>query len=869
MSEKATFGSWLRDRRKVLDLTQDQLAQSVDCSLTLIRKLEADERRPSKQIAELLAAHLDIRADERPDFVRFARSRNVQFSPTEKSPWRTLRHRMTNLPVPPTPLFGREKDIATVVQQIVRNRVRLLTLVGPPGIGKTRLAIACADQLLDHFDNGVYFISLAPLREPDLVAATIARMLSVKEIAGQSSLESLRQHLADKRIVLVLDNFEQVVAAAPVVAQLLIECPWLQILVTSRVSLHIRAERQFRVEPLALPALTEKDSAQMLKSAAVQLFADRAQSVEPNFSLSRENGSTIAQICVRLEGLPLAVELAATRVDELSLHEMLAQIEHRLALLTEGPGDLPTRHRTLRGAIDWSYDLLDATQRQLFARLAVFVEGWTTETARAICSPDLTEADLTRALSTLADANLVVKEKQSDSESRWSMLETIREYGNERLTIAEQTDETAKRHADFFLAFAESAAPYLSGPHQVEWLNRLNHDHYNLNAAMQWAIVHGEAGLALRLGVALHLYWYKQTWLIEGGSWLKRALVLPTASTVAPPVRQNAFRCASQLAWAHADFAEAEHLAEESHTLAREIGDRRAMASALHVLANVATDTSDFARASALHEQNLALWRELGDRSGIASSLNNLGRIAYYRGEAAQAIQYHEESLALQRDLGDHFGIAAALNNLGGALADNLRELDRAATLLQESLALSREPGENYFLIPFTLAHLGRVALYMGDLERARTVLEEALSIAREWQSRTGIAFALLYLAQVALSRNDLGQAMSRLQEGLELQRKFADKGAGARYLTTIATLLCSQSQSIRAATLVGAIAGLCNRAGIRPPPAHQKQHDITVSLIRARLDEPTFHTAFDRGYAMTMAQAFDFAFSREEITGT
>ncbi len=861
MSDEPTFGSWLKDRRKVLDLTQDELALRVGCSLTLIRKIESKERRPSKQIAELLAIHLNIPSDERGDFVRFARSKNAHFSETAKSPWRTLRHHLTNLPVSPTRLFGREKESEDIVRQVVHDRVRLLTLVGPPGIGKTRLAIACAEKLLDHFDDGVYFVALAPLREPDLVAPTVARAIGAKEIAGQSLLNSLTQHLAGKRILLVLDNFERVVAAAPLAAELLTNCPWLQLLVTSRISLHVRVERQFRVAPLALPPLvSDAKPEQLLEYSSVQFLVDRVLSIQPNFIPSSQDAIACAQICARLDGLPLAIELVAGRANTFSPQELLAQMARRLTLGTEGARDLPPRHQTLRDAITWSYELLDALTQMLFSRFSIFVGGWTTKMAYAICGHGVTESVFTEALSRLADSSLVVREKDLDSESRWSMLETIREYAAERLAIAEQTEETAKHHAEFFLAFAESAAPHLSGPHQVAWLDRLDLDHDNLHAALGWAIEQGDAELALRLGGALYLYWYKQSWMDQGRRWLKRALELSETRNVEPSLRQRALNNTAFLDWAQADFEEAEQLGEESYALAREIGDRRTMAEALHNLANVAADRSDFARAIALHEQNLALWRDLGDKARMASSLNNLGRIAYYRGDAAQAIRYHEESLALQRELGDHFGIAVALNNLGADLADNLQDLDRATRLLQEGLALSCEPGTSYFLIPFILAHLGRIALYAGDLDRAQTTLEKGLESAREGQSRTGTAFASLFLAQLHLLRGNLVQAASLLQVGLEVQRGFDEKGVGVRWLETMAAMDCAQHKASRAATLLGAANGICTSAGVHLPPAFIGQHDATVSCIHAQLDEKDFAAAWARGQAMTLAQAFDFA---------
>ncbi len=789
--KQAAFGAWLKDRRKVIDYTQDELARRVGCSLMLIQKLEADERRPSKQIAELLAEHLDIPADERADFVRFARSRAVRYSPTERSPWRTLRHRLTNLPVPPTPLFGREQDITEIVRRIAREHVRLLTLVGPPGIGKTRLALECADELLDHFDDGVFHVALAPVRDPNLVAPTIAHALGVKETAGQSFTALLTAHLASKRVLILLDNFEQVVAAAPFVAEILAACPWLHILVTSRVSLHVRAERQFRVAPLALPpAGGAPGLAETLASPAVQLFVDRARSVEPAFAASPENARVLAQICARLDGLPLAIELVATRAGALGAAEILAQIERRQGLDAAGPQDLPAGHQTLGDAIAWSYELLDAEERVLFARLAVFVGGWTGEAVEQVCGD-------TRALPRLADQSLITL-----GGPRGAMLETLREYALERLEESGTADELRRRHARCYLRLAETAEPELTGPQQAEWLDRLEREHHNLRAALDWVLERGDADTALRMGGALWRFWQTHGYLGEGLELLQAALDLaPEASAASlPSARAQALLGQGWLLRDLGDFAKMKTCFEAARLLLAQDRDCPRLGYALYSAGYADYLMGDHALGIRTIEESVALYRTLPDSTGIALPLFMLGRIAVGEGAYDRALELFTESLALERQRGATFGTARTLANLG-ELAIYRGDYDRAGEYLSESQAMLGDLGERQ-LYAWVLTKRGELAWCTGDTAQARAFLESSLDLSREIGYRWNTAYTLTYLGVAAASEGAAEQAQAYGEESLALFRELGSEQDIAQTEKDLARALVQRGDCERALAL-------------------------------------------------------------------
>ena len=653
--------------------------------------------------------------------------------------------RSQSLPAPSTPLVGRERERAAVAELLLRPEVRLVTLTGTGGVGKTRLALAVADDICETFEDGACFVDLAPIVDPSLVLSVIARALEVSDAARQSLLATLVDHLRDRSLLLVLDNFEQILAAAPSVARLLAECPALEILATSRAALRLSAEHEYPVPPLDLPdprRLPDFDA--LSRSEAVALFVQRARAVRPDFVLTQANASAVAELCARLDGLPLAIELAAARVKLLPPQAMLARLGHRLGLLTGGPRDLPARQQTLRGTIDWSYDLLAPAERTLFARLAVFVGGFdlgagdwvlgsgevTSVRTATVSEPDPTPggplahargADSRSAPSTLdvlaslVDKSLLRQAEGMESEPRFTMLETIREYAAERFEESADAETWRQRHAEYFLALAEQAAPELTGRRQASWLERLEREHDNLRAALSWAFERDQAELGLRLAGALGRFWEVRGHFREGRGWLERTLSRwPEGPAAARAVALNA---AGSLAYHAADYEPSAKFHEQALELRRMLGDRRGMAASLHNLGTTALYLADLDRAEALCEAARSLWREVGDERGVAVSLNSSAILARNRGDHARARACYDESLAIFRRLGDTWGVGLVLNNLA-RVARDVEDWGQVAALAEEALALFQQLGDRRG-VSWILSNLTVVAGRRGSWEQA------------------------------------------------------------------------------------------------------------------------------------------------------
>jgi predicted ATPase/class 3 adenylate cyclase len=655
--------------------------------------------------------------------------------PSAFPPLRTLAGRPNNLPAQPTPLVGREREAAAAVALLGRDDVRLLTLTGPGGTGKTRLGLQVAADLLEAFPDGCWFVDLAPLADPALVPSAIASVLGVREEGGRPLAEALADHLRDKALLLVLDNLEQLLpAAAPGIGGLLAACPGLTVLATSRAPLRLRAEREWPVPPLGLPDRARLPPLDRLTQyAAVRLFAERAQAVRPDFAVTTANAPAVAEICWRLDGLPLAIELAAARVKAFPPEALLRRLERRLGALTGGARDLPLRQQTLRGAIAWSHDLLGEAERVLFRRLAVFAGGATLEAAEAVAGPD-GEADVFGALASLVDQSLVRQGEGPgalpEGEPRFSMLETIREYGLEQLERSGEAEEAHERHATFFLALAEAAEGELGGPAQGAWLGRLEDEHANLRAALGWALER-EPGTALRLGGALRGFWEARGHLTEGRGWLERALA--GGGGAPAELRAKGLRGAGYLAYRQGDYERAVTQFGEGLALNRALGDRAGIANSLTNLGVVAHRRGEPDRAAALYEEGLGLCRELGDRAGIARSLVNLGAVALDRGEPDRAATLLEESLGLARGLGVGDVVLEGLEGLAAVAARAGRPVAATRLLgmadaLRGRLGLARWPadqGRHERVAGGVRAALGAEA-FAGAHAAGRAVSEEA-----------------------------------------------------------------------------------------------------------------------------------------------
>jgi predicted ATPase/class 3 adenylate cyclase len=644
--------------------------------------------------------------------------------PADFPPLRTLDHHAHNLPEQPTPLLGRQREVAAVRALLLREDVRLVTLTGPGGIGKTRLGLQVAADLTERLSDGVFLVTLASITDPGLVAPTIAQTLGLREAGGRSASESLQAYLATKQLLLVLDNFEQVVAASPVVADLLAACPRLKVLVTSRQALRVRGEHEFPVPPLDLPE-GPGNVATLSQSAAAVLFIERALAVKPDFTLTDDAARAVAEICRRLDGLPLAIELAAARVKLLPPDAMLARLSSRLDLLTAGARDLPDRQRTLRDAIGWSYDLLAPDEQALFRRLAVFAGGWTLAAAEVIAAatgtPDLALFD---GLGSLVDKSLVrQREVGARREPRFSMLETIREYGLEQLGASGEDETLRRAHAAYYLDLAEQAEPHLTRSEQGVWLERLEREHDNLRAALGWARDSGDVALGLRLAGALWRFWYTHGYLSEGRSCLEEMLALAEG-------RDDAA-----------------------------LGSMRA--KALYGAATLASTQDDFARALALWQMSLAQSREVGDNVVAASALNALGLTTLQQGAPEQAIAFFEESLALGRAVGEPWGIARTLLSLG-QIAYVQADYPRARSLFEECLALMRQVGSMSHSA-VALLYLGHVAREQNDLSRALALYQEALALSQALGDKLRLAREMEGLATVAGAQDHAERAVRLL----------------------------------------------------------------------------------------------------------
>jgi len=626
-----------------------------------------------------------------------------------------------NLPAQVTSFVGRERELSEVKQLL--GTTRLLTLTGPGGSGKTRLALRVAEEVLDRFEDGVFFADLAPISDPQLAAGTIAQVLGVRESSSQPLAVTLKNYLRAKRLLLLLDNFEQIIHAAPLVADLLSASPSLKIMVTSREALQVYGEQEYSVPPLALPDLERVEHLPVLAQyEAVELFGQRAQAVRPDFALTDDNAPAVAEICVRLDGLPLAIELAAARSKLLSPETMRTRLESRLETVTGGLRDVPARLRTLRGTIDWSYNLLDEGEKTLLARLSVFQGGRTVESAEVVCGPDLS-IDVLDGLESLLNKSLLWQEEGQEGEPRFLMLETIHEYARERLEESGEAEDLRRRHAEYFVALAERAEPELLGARQGYWAARLRAEHDNLRAALAWSLGGADAGLGLRLAGALRDFWYGEGHSTEGLRWTERAL--EGAGDAPPALRAKAQNSAGRLAFARGDHEQGKIWNREALALYRELGDRAGAGWALTFLsAHSLGYSEEYREGLTLCEEGLALLREADDRPGMAMALNTLGELARSDGDYERAGEAYEECLAICRGTGNKQREALMLGNLSYA-ALHQGDYERAEALVREGLALLWELESKYF-VNFGLEVSAGPAAAKGQPERAARLLGAA-----------------------------------------------------------------------------------------------------------------------------------------------
>jgi len=794
----------------------------------------------------------------------------------------TRRH----LPVPLSDLIGREEETREILEWMKRRR--LLTLLGTGGIGKTRLAIAVAEAAMPRFEQGVWFVDLAPLSDPAHVPQAAAKALGIAEEPGRPLMETLIEGLSSRSLLLVLDNCEHLLdACAELAHTLLTSWPTLSLLATSRQALNVMGEQVYAVPSLPVPPMErsrhdvlEKDPHFLMEYEAIRLFVDRATRVNSAFRLNRRSALAVVEICRQLDGIPLAIEMAAARLRSLSVGEIQARLADRFRLLTSGNRGVLPRQQTLRAAIDWSYDQLSDEERTLLCRLSVFAGGWTPEAAESVCGNDNEEADggreadgrdrfappslpfeVAETLASLVDKSLVLRRQGEEEAVRYGMLETIRQYGVERLEERGERPQIRRRHRDYFLQWVGRNQRHYSGPGRLPWLLELETEHDDLRHALTFCLEDDETGEeGLLLAGALWRFWLTRGPMAEGSAYFTALLARPGAQTPTQ-ARSLALNGAGVLALFQGNYASSRALHEEGLKICRESGDRTGMAFALSNLGNVFATQSDYASARLLYTEGLEIFRELGDREAIGNLLNNLSNITMEQCDYDAALPLQQESLEICRAAGNKESIAQSLNNLG-ILAEMRNDLAAAAALYEESRTLFRELGARMFEAN-NLAGLGNVALRQGDYASARALYEESLAIRQEAGDRWGIASSLHALGAVASHLGEYTVARSLYFQSLTMQQELEDRKGIAGSFESLASLALHEGDPVVAARLLSAASALRTAIGAPLPPYRREEIERELALVRTAIGEDAFAAAWEEGRAMSLDEAVGYALER------
>lgn len=843
------FGALLRQHRLTSGLSQEALAERSGLSVDAIRAFERGRRKtPRPETLNLLMTALDLSQTERSSLV-IAIETPTPSTPLPYEPVHTFRAGR-RLPHPPGPLIGREREMISAGQLLFDNHGRLLTLLGPGGVGKTRLTLELLVRHQDAFDDGAVFVGLAPLRDPGLVPAAIADALGVREIGQQDIWSSLLLHLQDRRLLLALDNFEQIVDAAPLVGELLLACPHLTFLVTSRMALNLRAEQRFPVQPLATlatPALNH-GNLDLMEIPSVRLFAARAKAVQPDFQLNATNVVTVAAICARLDGLPLAIELAAARVALLPPEELFKRLIPTLPMLTDGPRDLPERQRTLRATIDWSYELLASNEQTLFRRLSVFARGCTLEAAANVClEPHSQGEKAIQLLTSLVDGSLLRKTDDSRDDPRILMLEMVREYANELLDGSEEAADVRQRHAAYYLALAESAEPSFGGQHPAATFAQLDREHDNLRAALSYGL-QADPDSGLRLAASLWQFWWARGHLTEGREWLDRLLAAVVSS---PRTQARGLLGAGCLAIQQSDWSAARVHLEAGLALSRAQQDHQLTAWLLRELGSSLSYTSNYWPALSRLEEALFICRRLDDPAGLEASLLNLARVLRSHGEYARARSLLKEALSAANDRQSSRSIAAVRVVLGD-IARYEEDLQDATAEYAAGLAAAQDAGQKSYEA-WALAGIGQVALWRGETARATSFLEKALAIYRDLGSAHSIGFVLHSLGLAALRAGDDNRAIDLLKDALALRWQLRVRPDSADSVELLALVAVRNGQTRHAVRLFAGADAARSAAEAVAPPIERALVAEAIQSLRSDLGGAAFMEIWTSGTAVTL----------------
>jgi predicted ATPase/transcriptional regulator with XRE-family HTH domain len=900
MAETAgtSFAALLKRHRIAAGLTQEELAERAQLSVRAISDLERGlKQRPYPHTVRRLTQALEMDADAANRLAAASRRRGEAAPAPGTLP----------LPLQPTPFIGRRHEVADVARLLGHDGVRLLSLTGPGGVGKTRLAFRVAEEVANRFPDGIAVVPLAPLTDPALVASAVALAANLVETPGHQLLEALERYFFEKRLLLILDNFEHLLPAASLVSELLAACPRLTVLVTSRAVLHLAAEHDYTVPPLDMPHDGGGETVERLgEYDAIALFVARARAAKAGFSLTEENAQAVAELCQRLEGLPLAIELAAAHSRLLSPQALVRRLESRLQVLTGGANDLPARQRTMRATIDWSHSLLSEKEQTLFRRLAVFVGGCPLEVAETVCADaDDRPGDVLARLESLVDKNLLAVEER-DGEPRFRILEVVREYAIERLAASGETGKLHRRHAEAFLRLAEDTGD------GDRWPAHLTPDLDNLRAALSLSLETGVTGdMTVRLAAALVPYWLEGVDWTEGRQRLEKVMDAVVASGVAGRYPREWGKVVTGIAvmagMYDSDFATAETFAEQAAAIWRRLGDKRWLSKALHTLEWVSVRRGDHDRAQALgrelveisyavgssvdsalfslamvelHRGNLAaarsrleeglmLSRTSGNTSFAVIVLSALAEVAWCQGDAAGRQAFWEEALSGLSAVTDFEAAWAGRGTLAG-MARRVGDYERAEQLLQERLSLAQahpNPDESWWFLGWSLNHLGDLALCQDDLERATSFYEESMAVFRRHRERQGIAALSHNLGHVELARGNAGRARTYFLESLALFRELRFDWSMADCLSGLAGVASQEGRPERAALLFGAVEAVqraIDLSGILTEPTNERARNRDIAIARGQLDPETCERAWSAGQAMSLEEAIAFALGAE-----
>jgi predicted ATPase/class 3 adenylate cyclase len=779
--------------------------------------------------------------------------------PSDFPPLITLDARPNNLPVQLTSFIGRKEEIEKVKELLINTH--LLTLTGPGGAGKTRLSLQVGADVIDDFANGVWFVELAPLIDPVLLPQEILKELGIKEEIKKTSEETLTAYLKDKEMLIILDNCEHLIEACAVLTEKLLKaCPNLKIIATSRESMKCIGEQTHSILSLEIPNPKEELSLEQLAQyESVRLFIERALTVNEKFRVNNENAPALAGICSQLDGIPLAIELAAARTKVLTVEKIYERLSNRFSLLTGGIRTALPRQQTLKALIDWSYDLLTEPEKILWGRLSVFNDGWTLESAEEICSDDKIEKnEVFNILSLLVEKSIIIFDEKNE---RYSILETLKHYGTNKLKETNETNNLFQRHLYYYMELSELAEPKLAETEAQFWLNKLEKEHGNLQSAIEWSLKEGYFEEGMRLAGALAMFWDIRGYFSIGRRLLES--MFGNTKGVSKPVIGKALNCTGTLAYNQGDYQQAMKFHEESLALYRELKDKDGIATSIGNMGIVAYEQGDYERARKLCEERLVYKREIGDKGSIASSLSDLGNMAYDQGDYEQARKFHEESLALRQEIGNKRGIANSMNNLGN-VSYNQGDYEKAQKLYEESLVLKREVGDKKG-IAISLHNLGIITYIRGNYKQSQNFYEESLALVREIGSKSGIADTLYDLGNIEFKQGDYAQALKLYEESLTLRREIGNKLGMVYCVMGLAAIASVKHYYTRAACLLGFVDAALQSMSTVFERDEFILYEQVINVLHNKLSDEEFFKHCDEGKKLTLEQAAELALNPDK----